>query len=277
MKFHHLTARTIPEAWQLLLGRILDKGEYHITPRGAWAGQDKAELDLVLMEIKQPWERPLIPLLPPGVPAETDEEHYEGFRMTLLEDLAPLFAALENGDIEKDESLEELLRKVSHAAPIGYNYYGHFVAPQMEHIEKVWKDKSQWDSNQMCIICGDETSLTEQDDPWIWKIYDFRIEEGKLNVITYFRSMESWGAFPRFLAAIQEGKEKLAKAIDAEDGEIWFLSKGVYILRDHWGLAQIMAMRNKEVPPVTDSFSRTKVEFDKSQYQKPMHERVKNE
>jgi thymidylate synthase len=249
VNFHYITARDIPEAWAKLMGKILDEGEYRQTPRGAFAGSHKVELDLVVVEIEKPWLKPLLPIMPPGIPTETDEEHYLKFKAAMLRDCQ---------------------------YPEGYDYYGHFVEPQMLYAYEALFDKVNWDSNHFCIIAGDDRTLTCQQDPWIWKLLDLRIKGNSLHAIAYFRSLETWGAFPRFAAALQEGKAEIAENIGAEDGKLFIVSKATHLYDYSWEWAKGLAMRDKSKPTMVDDikFGNT-ITFDDSSYQEPMSEQIK--
>jgi len=69
MKITSVEARDLSEAWFLCLRQVLTDGYEYTIERGSYTGQKRKELDMITVHIKNPGNRPLIPDVPPGVPA----------------------------------------------------------------------------------------------------------------------------------------------------------------------------------------------------------------
>ena len=66
MEITVIEARDLSEAWFLCLRKTLTDGYEYKIERGSFAGQRRKELGLVVVRIKNPGTRPLIPDVPPG-------------------------------------------------------------------------------------------------------------------------------------------------------------------------------------------------------------------
>ena len=59
-----IDARDLSEAWFLCLAKTLIEGHEYKVERGSYAGQRRKELDLVVVQVRHPGTRPLIPDVP---------------------------------------------------------------------------------------------------------------------------------------------------------------------------------------------------------------------
>lgn len=64
MKISVIEARDLSEAWFLCLRKTLTEGYEYKIDRGSYAGQRRKELDFVVIQVRNPGTRPLIPDVP---------------------------------------------------------------------------------------------------------------------------------------------------------------------------------------------------------------------
>ncbi len=84
MKISVIEARDLSEAWFLCLRETLTEGREYKIERGSYAGQHRKELDFVVVQVKNPGTRPLIPDVPQGVPSPTTMEYVESYLPYLM-------------------------------------------------------------------------------------------------------------------------------------------------------------------------------------------------
>src|SRR3989304_7192508 len=84
MEISIIEARDLSEAWFLCLCKALNEGHKYRIERGSFSGQQRQELDFAVIKIKYPGTRPLIPDVPPGVPAPTTMEYIENYLPYLM-------------------------------------------------------------------------------------------------------------------------------------------------------------------------------------------------
>jgi thymidylate synthase len=204
-----IKARDLSEAWFLCLKKALEEGYEYKIDRGSYAGQRRKELDLAVVEIKYPATRPLVPDVPPGIPAPSTMEYVENYLPYLMTSC-------------KKE---------------GEQYtYGQYLEKQIAEVIKMYK-KDGFNTNQAFMAVGNEDSIILPDPPCL-RMIDTRVRDGKLNFIVYFRSWDLWAGFPSNLAGIQLLKEYMASEIGVEDGEIAAISKGLHLYEYSWDLAK---------------------------------------
>ena len=212
-----IEARDLPEAWFLCIKELFEHGyEYQIDKSSA--GQiRRLEFDFVIIHIRYPGIRPLVPDLPPGMgfppPANIDyvEKDYLSYLMT--SEKKP------GEDYTYGQDLEEQIERV-------IKYYQQY-GPHLNHCYMAVGDK-------------DTLKLYEKIDgtSQCLRGIDTRIRYGKLHLFPYFRSWDLWAGFPANLAAIQLMKEYMASSIGVEDGEIIVCSKGLHLYDYTWDFAK---------------------------------------
>lgn len=209
MKISFIQARDLAEAWFLCLARTLNEGYEYKIDRGSYAGQQRKELDMVVIHISFPGTRPLIPDVPQGVPPPSTMEYIESYLPYLM-------------TAHKKE---------------GEQYtYGQYLEKQITKVIEMYK-RDGFNTNQAYMAVGNENSIDLPDPPCL-RMIDTRIRDGKLNFVVYFRSWDLWAGFPSNLAAIQLLKEYMASEIGVEDGELVAMSKGLHLYDYAWELAR---------------------------------------
>ncbi|MCK4368478.1 MAG: thymidylate synthase [Dehalococcoidales bacterium] len=212
MNISVIEARDLAEAWFLCLRKTLTEGYEYKIDRGSYAGQRRKELDLVVVQVRNPGSRPLIPDVPQGVPPPTSMEYVESY--------LPYLMTAHKGEGEQ------------------YTY-GQYLEEQIPKVIEMYKQDG-YDTNQAFMAVGGKESISLPDPPCLRGI-DTRIRDGRLKFIVYFRSWDLWAGFPSNLAAIQLLKEYMAGEIGVKDGELLAMSKGLHLYEYAWELARTTA------------------------------------
>ncbi len=212
MKISVIDARDLSEAWFLCLRKTLAEGYEYKIERGSYAGQRRKELDFVVVQVRHPGTRPLIPDVPQGVPPPTSMEYIENYLPYLM---------------------------TAHKAEGEQYTYGQYLEKQIPKVIKMYKEDG-YNTNQAFMTVGDSQSIDLSDPPCLRAI-DTRIRDNKLNFIVYFRSWDLWAGFPSNLAAIQLLKEYMSSEIGVGDGELIAMSKGMHLYQYAWDLARATA------------------------------------
>ena len=216
MEISNIPARDLSEAWFLCLREILTKGREYTITRGSYVGQTRKELDFVIVQVKKPGTKPLVPDVPQGVPAPSTMEYVENYLPYLM---------------------------TSHRKKGEQYTYGQYLEKQIAEVINMYK-KDGYNTNQAYMLVGDEKSITLNDPPCLRGI-DTRIQDGRLHFFVYFRSWDLWAGFPSNLAAIQMLKEYMADEIGVDDGEIIAMSKGLHLYKYSWEQARAGARMDK--------------------------------
>ena len=209
MEISVIKARDLSEAWFLCLRQTLTKGNKYKIERGSYAGQHRQELDFVVIQVRYPGTRPLIPDVPLGVPPPSTMEYVESYLPYLM---------------------------TAHKAEEEQYTYGQYLEKQIAEVIRMYREDG-YNTNQAFMAVGDIQSIFLSDPPCLRAI-DTRIRDNKLNFIVYFRSWDLWAGFPSNLAAIQLLKEYMASEIEVDDGELIATSKGLHLYEYAWELAK---------------------------------------
>jgi thymidylate synthase len=212
VKISLIDARDLSEAWFLCLRKTLTEGYDYKVERGSYAGQYRKELDYVVVQIRHPETRPLVPDVPQGVPPPTSMEYIESYLPYLM---------------------------TAHKAKGEQYTYGQYLEKQIAEVIRMYK-KDGYNTNQAFMSVGNEQSILLSDPPCLRGI-DTRIRDGRLHFFAYFRSWDLWAGFPSNLAAIQLLKEYMSSEIGVEDGELVASSKGLHLYQYAWDLAKATA------------------------------------
>jgi len=212
MKISVIEARDLSEAWFLCLRKTLAEGYEYKIERGSYADQQRKELDFVVIQVRNPGTRPLVPDVPQGVPPPSTMEYVESYLPYLM---------------------------AAHKAEGEQYTYGQYLEKQIAEVIKMYKEDG-YNTNQAFMAVGDSQSIFLSDPPCLRAI-DTRIRDNRLNFVVYFRSWDLWAGFPSNLAAIQLMKEYMAEEIGVDDGEIIAMSKGLHLYEYSWELARMAA------------------------------------
>ncbi|HUV75342.1 MAG TPA: thymidylate synthase [Dehalococcoidales bacterium] len=209
MEIEAIEARDLSEAWFLCLRQTLTVGHEYKIERGSYAGQRRKELDLVVLQVKYPGTRPLVPDVPTGVPPPSTMEYVETYLPYLM---------------------------TAHRREGEQYTYGQYLEKQIAEVIKMYREDG-YNTNQAFMAVGDSQSIFLSDPPCLRAI-DTRIRDNKLKFVVYFRSWDLWAGFPSNLAAIQLLKEYMSSEIGVDDGELIAMSKGLHLYEYAWELAR---------------------------------------
>ena len=212
MHIAQVEARDLPEAWFLCLRKVLSHGREYVIDRGSYVGRRRKELDFIVLHVKHPGNRPLVPDVPQGVPPPSSMEYVENY----LQYLMTSFKA------DKEQYT-----------------YGEDLEPQIPEVIRLYRESGP-NTNQGFMAVGSRESIKLPDPPCLRGI-DTRVENGRLHFIVYFRSWDLWAGLPSNLAGIQLLKEYVAGEIGVADGELIALSKGLHLYDYAWDLARTAA------------------------------------
>ena len=212
MRISLVEARDLSEAWFLCLRETLAEGREYKIERGSNVGHRRKELDFVVLQVRRPSNRPLIPDVPPGVPPPSSMDYVENYVQYLITSLKA----------DKEQYT-----------------YGEDIEPQIPEVIRIYREDG-YNTNQGFMAIGTRDSIKLPDPPCLRGI-DTRIQDGQLHFVLYFRSWDLWAGFPSNLAGLQLLKEYMAAEIGVGDGEIVALSKGLHLYDYSWDLARAAA------------------------------------
>lgn len=210
MEITVLKVRDLNEAWWRCIREVLTKGYEYTIDSGSYVGQKRKELDFIVCQITNPNTRPLVPLVPDGVPAPTTIEYVE-------KDYLPYLMSSIKGD------------------NLIYSY-GDDIEKQFTEICNIYT-REGYNTNRCTMRIGNSSSLLLEHQQCLLTI-DSRVRYGKLHYVVQFRSWDLFSAFSANLAGIQLMKEAMADEIGVEDGEIIAISKGLHLYSHSWELAK---------------------------------------
>ena len=250
LKICNINAFDIPDAWFQCLTTVLEHGRERFIARGSYETQRRKEFDYVVVQITNPGNRPLAPIVPEGFPPPAnDEATLKYFLEYLATDLKK-----PNEDYTYGQRLVNPVASL--LAPENLNLESKLLMKNINQIEEIidiyantYKNKGSFNNNQAIMAIGSPFDLQLKDPPCLRQI-DTRIEEyGKgdyaLHFFVYFRSWDLIGGFPTNLGGIQLLKEYMVSAInkkigvEVKDGEIIADSKGLHIYDHQWDYAKI--------------------------------------
>ena len=227
MKPTYIEARDIPDAWFQCVYRIMDEEGVHeyAVDRGSFEGVKRREFDVVMIHIKYPGARPLIPDVPVelGIPAPTSMDYVEEYLQYLMTDAKKENEIYTYGERLTNPKVLFEGRELS----LGVN--------PLQEVIKMYK-QNKHGTNQAVMEVGMPQDILLEDPPCL-RLIDTRVMEGKLNFVVYFRSWDLWAGFPSNLAAMQLLKEYMCHETGLEDGSITAVSKGLHLYEYSFGLA----------------------------------------
>ena len=214
MKLTTIEAKTLPEAWYLCIRECVDGGYEYLIDRGSHAGAKRRELYSTTVRVEYPGSRPLVPVVPEGVPPPTSMDYVEQYLPYLM---------------TSDKSQNEQYT------------YGEDIDYQLSELMRMYKEDG-FGTNQACMSVGSKESIFLEHSQCL-RVIDTRVWNNKLTFYVYFRSWDLWAGFPSNLAAVQILKEYVASELGVEDGELVAYSKGLHLYSHHWDVANMVLRR----------------------------------
>jgi len=204
-----IRAFDIPDAWFKAIREVLEHGHTWTIQRGSKKGHRRLEFDNVLITIKRPFTKPLIPDVPEGVPPPTCDK-------------------------ELNQYLEILL--TPNKGSFQYNY-GERIYPQIEDAIKMLRETPM--TNQCTIEVGQPSDIKMEDPPCL-RLIDFRVRYGALHMFVYFRSWDLYAGLPSNLGGLQLFSQYVANQLDLNYGTLNAWSKGLHLYDYQWKFARLL-------------------------------------
>jgi len=196
MKFFHIMAFDIPDAWIQVVRKIYDEGNEFDIERGSELTRTK-KISLSLL-IEQPENRPLVHECAP-------------FAMKYVEQYALEYLFI--GDKKEGEEYT----------------YGERLRKPIDQIEQVIKRYREFrNDRQNTMLIRHPEDINSHDPPCL-TVIDTEILDDKLNFIVYFRSWDAYAGFPANVAGFQLLKEYMADKIGVKPGATIAFSKNIHL------------------------------------------------
>jgi thymidylate synthase len=222
-----IEARDLPDAWFQCIYKIFEDENVHEyeVQQGSFEGIKRRQFDMIMVNIKHPGTRPLIPDIPAelGIPQPTSMDYVEDYLQYLMTDRKKENEVYTYGE-----------RLTNPKVLIGGKEVSFDINP-VEHVIDIYRNNKSG-TNQAIMEVGMPQDIVLEDPPCL-RLIDTRLLDGKLNFVLYFRSWDLWAGFPSNLAAIQLLKEYMCDAAGVEDGSIIAVSKGLHLYEYSFTLA----------------------------------------
>ena len=226
-----IEATTIPDAWFKANDICYNEGYEYEIEEGSYVGQKRKELDFILIHIKYPSSRPLLPETPDGVSdpvtggIEFIENSYLSSVMTseIMENEAYTYGSRIFGSLRsRSKVIDEDTIQIDLISQV---------------YEVINKFRRGFNNNQCCLSISQPHDIFLEDPP-CWRSCDLRIykDEKKLHMYHYFRSWDLWGGLPANLAAFVYLQEYICDEIGngVTPGEFICMSKGAHCYDYVW-------------------------------------------
>lgn len=257
MRTYYVEARDLPDAWFQLVDLCYKEGRDYKVGEGSYAGsQFRRELDYVTVHIRQPWQQPLLPDIPPGLgipnPVPEGMDYVNRYLPYILTD-----AIEENEAYTYGQRLfgKTYLENTS-SVPESLTGFTRVLDPSPSQVEEVIaKFKRGFANNQATMTIAQPSDIHLNDPPCLrqidCRIYpagvtgretavaEFTSDTSSLHFMIYFRSWDLWGGFPPNLAALVHLQEYMANEIGVAQGEFICASKGLHLYDMYFKLAEI--------------------------------------
>lgn len=212
---------SIDAVWRLAMSLCVSNGWDFTVKGGSYVGQIRKQLPYVTLVIDSPGERPLSPIMPPGLPGPTN-----------------------------DDKIEEYFERYILSDRVAENEvytYGTFIVEQVDRIIQLLND-AKGNTNQACIAIGD-ADTTFLDDPPCLRLISFKVIEGKLVMTVFFRSWDLYAGMPENLGGLQLLKEYILAHLTfpCEDGMLIANSDGLHIYEQYFKIVDSLNIEKVEV------------------------------
>lgn len=232
---HFVQTATIGEAWREVMWLCIIAGWDFLVNGGSYIGQIRKQLRHVTIVIDKPGQRPLSPIMPPGLPGPTNdhkiEEYFEHYIMS--------------DRVAKNESYT----------------YGSYIAPQLDRIIQLLND-AKGNTNQACIAIGDKVTTFLNDPPCL-RLCSFKVVDGHLELSVFFRSWDLYAGLPENLGGLQLLKEYVLGELNfpCQDGALIAYSDGLHLYDQYFPLCDTL---NVDKITVSDKAKADKAEMGQS-------------
>ena len=214
-----MKAYNIENAWRQLINLCVREGKDFVVKGGSYVGQIRKQLEYVSVIIDHPEERPLSPILPPGIPGPTSDEKIEKYFQRYI--------------FSTEKSENEVYT------------YGEFIMAQYHHCVKILTE-SFGNTNQATITIGD-IGTTHSSDPPCLRSISFKVVDGRLNICVYFRSWDLYAGLPENLGGIQMLNEMMSNDTGFPTGKIIAFSDGLHLYEQYFSLVDLLSVEKVSI------------------------------
>lgn len=214
MELTIINAFNITDAWFKCLEKCIseEKGVYtYKIEKGSYEGKYRKEFDQVLINIKNPGFKPLVPEVPEGVPPPCSIDQVNTYALEYI--------YLPTKRVDEQYTYGERINEGNQLEEV---------------IAKLQKSK---ETNQTCIEVAKPSDMN-LDDPPCLRLIDVRVRYGAVHFFIYFRSWDLYSGLPVNLGGLQILKEHIAKNLDLQDGTLNAWSKGLHLYDFQWAHAK---------------------------------------
>lgn len=219
-------AATIEGAWREVMQLCVARGYDFLVQGGSYQGQIRKQLEHVTVVINQPWTRPLAPILPPGIPAPTNDDKITEYFLRYL--------------FSPDKTENEVYT------------YGEFIYAQFERVLSLLI-YSKGNTNQATIAIGN-SGTTFLDDPPCLRSISWKVVGEELNMTVYFRSWDLYAGFPENLGGLQLLNEFMAHSLSSHFpvnlGKLICFSDGLHLYEQYFPLSDMLNVEKIQVAPI---------------------------
>ena len=233
-KAHFIRATTIGDAWREVMWLCVRAGWDFLVKQGSYVGQIRKQLQHVTIVIDKPGQRPLSPIMPPGIEGSTNDEKIDDY-----------FARyIMSTEVAENETYT----------------YGVFIMHQVAHIINLLNN-AKGNTNQACIAIGNEHTTFLGDPPCL-RLVSFKVVEGKLDMTVFFRSWDLYAGLPENLGGLQLLKEHVLGELTfpCQDGAIIAYSDGLHIYEQYFPIVDTL---NVDKVSISDEAKADKAEMGK--------------
>ena len=195
----------------------IDSGSYGKDQEGeSKEAQYRVQSDLTVIEITQPWVRPLAVRMPEGsnMPEVATEEKIEEYFANYLM----------HAYLQKNENYTYGSRLLAH--PTMAMDPNVKVFNQVEWVIKHIIDSPQ--NNHCCLTIAMGGDLNLKHAPCL-RLLDLKMVNGKLNMTLYFRSWDLYTGFPTNMGGLQLLNEYISSEVGCDPGSLFAVSSGLHI------------------------------------------------
>ncbi|MFH0846388.1 MAG: thymidylate synthase [Patescibacteria group bacterium] len=251
--FAYLEEYDLGNAWFSAIDKIMSSGRKYLITKGSYEGIHRIGMPIVI-NITNPDNRPLYPIVPEGIPAPTTQADIEEYVSYLItgerepnehytygEDLHWLYPWVVKHYKEGGEGNNHCYMTVGRPETVFFYEknlaYNEIILVKdkvsgdvvlSRYITNSWNERPDVKGSSQCL---------RGIDTWI--------DNGKLHFWVYFRSWDLLSGFPVNLGGIQLLKETMAAEIGVKDGPMIVSCKDLHVYEHSWVVA-LLRLRKDE-------------------------------
>lgn len=197
-----LKAKTISDAWFQILYNLDNPEVYkQMIEKGSFENESfRLQYPFLSVEIENPLID-MVPSVPEGIAPPSSQEYIEQYYCDYI---------LGGKSPEENEEYT----------------YAERIGEQLNHIMETLKNTPY--TNQACMVVGRFEDVIISDPACLREI-DFKVVDGKLTIITFWRSNDMWAGYPVNMGGIARLQEMVAEYIGLPVGKMYYYSSGSHI------------------------------------------------